>query len=140
MKIKTTELTGPALDWAVAQCEGEDYSPVITYSGIGTEYPATNYSSSWDMAGPLIDREGISVIRCDDVYGQDALGFCNNVRIPVWGATTGQHPIEYTIVGKKVYLDDVVYGPTALICAMRCFVSIKLGLVVDVPDGLLAAA
>jgi len=44
MKIKTTDLIGPALDWAVAQCEG-----------------AVNYvylpSTDWSQGGPIIDRE-----------------------------------------------------------------------------------
>lgn len=28
MKIKTSELTGPALDWAVAKCEGIRREPI----------------------------------------------------------------------------------------------------------------
>jgi hypothetical protein len=48
MKIKTNELTGAALDWAVAKAIGE-YKPVAVPS----------YSTDWAPGGPIIDREGI---------------------------------------------------------------------------------
>ena len=49
MKIKTNQLTGAALDWAVAECEG------VIYHG-----PAwTKYSTDWAQGGPIIEREKI---------------------------------------------------------------------------------
>lgn len=79
MKIKTSELTGPALDWAVAKCEGvevvawwcddrEAYYVVLAdsytnkatttfYAPDETYYPSTD----WLQGGPLIERAGISV-------------------------------------------------------------------------------
>ena len=49
--MKTLELTGPALDWAVAKCEG------IVYHG-----PAwTKYSTDWSQGGPIIEREIVSI-------------------------------------------------------------------------------
>jgi Protein of unknown function (DUF2591) len=50
MKIKTNELTGAALDWAVAKCEGFlcDYN----YSGA-----LALYSTDWSQGGPIIERE-----------------------------------------------------------------------------------
>jgi len=50
--MKTSELTGAALDWAVAKAIGE-YRPVAV--------PA--YSTDWTKGGPIIEREGISVAR-----------------------------------------------------------------------------
>ena len=51
MKIKTNQLTGAALDWAVAKCEG------VVYHG-----PAwTKYSTDWAQGGPIIEREGINL-------------------------------------------------------------------------------
>jgi hypothetical protein len=58
--MKTNELEGAALDWAIQQCEGqrkdidflwwtEDYSP----------------STDWAQGGPIIEREQISV---DAIY------------------------------------------------------------------------
>jgi len=50
MKIKTSELEGAALDYAVCICEGVKY--------IGTQ---SSYSISWLIAGPIIERESISL-------------------------------------------------------------------------------
>lgn len=47
MKIKTANLTGPALDWAVEQSLG------------GTWRPYIKYSTDWAQGGPIIEREGI---------------------------------------------------------------------------------
>jgi hypothetical protein len=48
--MKTSELTGAALDWAVAKAIGE-YKPL----------PVPNYSTDWAQGGPIIDREHISI-------------------------------------------------------------------------------
>ena len=52
--MQTSELTGAALDWAVAKCEGEvfDLSP----DGYYTYKPSRN----WAFGGPIIERESIS--------------------------------------------------------------------------------
>jgi len=51
MIIKTMDLTGAALDWAVAKCEGSAYHG-----------PAwTKYSTDWSQGGPIIERERIAV-------------------------------------------------------------------------------
>jgi len=49
--MKTSELQGAALDWAVAKCEvGEDISEI--------DDPHF-YSTDWAIGGPIIEREGI---------------------------------------------------------------------------------
>jgi hypothetical protein len=53
MKIKTSELSGPALDWAVAQAEG------LIYHGSAW----SNYFTNWAQGGPIIEREIDSVFR-----------------------------------------------------------------------------
>lgn len=97
MKIKTQELTGVALDWAVAKCEGAESIP--------------NYSESWKLAGPIIEREKIE-------FRYDRTGRWANA----WIAST---------------LERMLGGPTPLIAAMRCYVVAKLGDVVDIPEELL---
>lgn len=52
MKLKTSELTGVFLDWAVhvalhGECEG---------------YPEYEYSTDWAQGGPIIEREGIELV------------------------------------------------------------------------------
>jgi hypothetical protein len=51
MKIKTSELTGAALDWAVAKAIGE-YKPVAVPS----------YSTDWAQGGPIIERKNIGLV------------------------------------------------------------------------------
>jgi hypothetical protein len=53
--MKTSELTGAALDWAVAKCEGKvfDLSP----DGYYTYKPSRN----WALGGPIIERERINL-------------------------------------------------------------------------------
>lgn len=48
MKIKTSELQGAALDWAVAKCE--EAIPHLGYRP----------SDNWEQGGPIIEREKIS--------------------------------------------------------------------------------
>jgi hypothetical protein len=50
--MKTNELQGAALDWAVAQCE---YSPVR----YGFDDNCPEYSTDWAQGGPIIERERI---------------------------------------------------------------------------------
>ena len=50
MKIKTSELTGAALDWMVCVCEGESPSRY------------TRYSTDWAQGGPIIEKEKIDVV------------------------------------------------------------------------------
>jgi len=45
-----SELTGAALDWAVAKCKDED--PRMD----------TPYSTEWAFGGPIIEREGIELL------------------------------------------------------------------------------
>ena len=47
--MKTSELTGAALDWAVAVAE----------YGYGADYKTNRYSTDWAQGGPIIERERI---------------------------------------------------------------------------------
>jgi len=62
MKIKTTELTGAALDWAVAQCEAKNPSMFIFWQ-TGKLAAEHNYSTDWAQGGPIIEREKMAVLR-----------------------------------------------------------------------------
>lgn len=116
MKYKTAELTGALLDAAVAKATGMPYElmPQKTWGdGFGitivTPRPACfadgNYfepSTDWSKGGPLIERERIS-IRVD-TRGGNWVAFFDGAR-----ATSRQK------------------GESALIAAMRAYVSHKLG-------------
>ena len=64
MKVKISELSGAALDWAVAKCEGLDY----WHPEIGPSQP--EYSTEWAQGGPVIERKGISVMRVYKGYDE----------------------------------------------------------------------
>jgi len=68
--MRTSELQGAALDWAVAKAMGE-YKP--------TAVP--NYSTDWSQGGPIIEREGFGVFK----YSSG----------PEWTARTTDYPPKY---------------------------------------------
>ena len=121
MKVKTSELAGVALDWAVPKCEGKEIfidkeSPEFMCLGEMNLYrfSPTRY---WAQGGPIIETEGIN------------LGTQRN--------ESGFRPhLERMWHAQKDGRVHVGYGPTPLITAMRCYVSAKLGDEVDVPEGL----
>jgi hypothetical protein len=53
--MKTSELSGAALDWAVTKCEGYDHK--VT-SG---EWGMWGWATDWAQGGPIIEREGIAI-------------------------------------------------------------------------------
>ena len=116
MKIKTNQLTGAALDWAVAKCEG------VVYHG-----PAwTKYSTDWAQGGPIIERERIELKCWDGTWG---------VEKGTWVAEVLHEDRRYGGV-----MSSEGQGPTILLAAMRCYVASKLcdqfTNEVDVPDEL----
>ena len=106
--MKTSELTGAALDWAVAKCEvGAEF--------IGEIDDPHFYSTDWAHGGPIIERESIAILGDGDLYWEAEC---------VWAWARG--------------FDDGFFqkGPTPLIAAMRCYVTLKLGDEVEVPEEL----
>jgi len=57
--MKTMELTGAALDWAVTKCEGFDHSIDAGF----TEWGMNGWATDWAQGGPIIEREGIELFR-----------------------------------------------------------------------------
>jgi Protein of unknown function (DUF2591) len=110
MKIKTNQLTGAALDWAVAKCEGVTVLPKMR----GGCYVTLNkgetvllcYSTDWAQGGPIIEREKTTL----EWTGEDWMSYIRH--------------------------DEEFFGPTPLIAAMRCYVASKLGDEVEIPEEL----
>jgi len=112
-KIKTAELIGAALDWAVAQCElmRDDYvDRGLLVHRVGYGQPMPPYSTDWSQGGPIIDREAIQLMN-DPV------------------CTRGKHQ---AIIRRPPFLTG--YGDTKRVAAMRCYIMHKLGTEVEVPD------
>jgi hypothetical protein len=139
--VKTSELTGAVLDWAVSKCgdcsvylrrdfikarhkhlessaniafhlEYQSNDPIIGDIESGATTPLPSYSTDWSQGGPIIEREKISLL---------AFGLVD------WKAT-----FDY---GGSSTSDQ--YGPTPLIAALRCYVTSKLGDNVEIPEELL---
>lgn len=124
MKIKTSELTGAALDWAVAKSIGHRvaesygsyiriYLPDLKQSGYTLAFcPSTD----WAQGGPIIERERMD-IECWDFHSMP------------WKASMWWDD-EFSSG------DIEMHGPTPLIAAMRCYVASKLGDEVEIPEEL----
>lgn len=124
MKVKTNELIGPALDWAVAKCEGfhyfpKDEGPTYVHKDSGEWHHSGSYTPSvkWAQGGPIKDEERITL----NYKNLDGTGPCEAYYL-------------------RTLFDDeggwYQHGPTSLIAAMRCYVASKLGDEVDVPEEL----
>ena len=57
--MKTSELTGAALDWAVAQCKGVAIESFMAAQSFDEH--AYQYSTGWAQGGPIIEREMIQI-------------------------------------------------------------------------------
>jgi len=133
MGKKTAELTGAALNWAAAMCQGDKvFRPRLGRPGdwdkeayladgsddrwvVRVQNPTVarfvdwtyNPSGDWMQGGPIIERERIDVLY--------------------------EHDLRWIAVPQKGIES---YGPTPLIAAMRCYVASKLGDEVEIPDEL----
>ena len=131
--MKTSELTGTALDWAVGVAQGMQWerdpdiglyhrSPsgsryvlkMLDYATMD-DWSLTPYAptESWSVAGPIIEREFIQL----------GGGITNNE--PRWFAIRVKDDKSGACKG---------HGPTPLIAAMRCFVASRLGDEVEIPS------
>jgi hypothetical protein len=118
--MKTTEMTGAALDWAVAKCEGRkpSYHQGVVRATAHPDFPASApmfgpeliYSTNWAQGGPIIEREGITLASPTPIASE----WC----AMLWGVKAKQS------------------GTTPLIAAMRCFVASKLGDNIEIPKEL----
>jgi len=113
MKVKTSELSGAALDWVVAEADG---TPIYRSGKTMTRMDMDGNvywkpSTDWAQGGQIIEDE------CLDLEHRPA------------GASR-----EWYAVSKHQAIFGS--GDTPLIAAMRCFVALALGLEVEVPEDL----
>lgn len=105
-KMKTNELTGAALNWAVAKCEGvPEYLLDKPWRASELLEP---YSTDWSQGGVIIEREKICV-------------------------STGTLAPWMAWVYDGLEMVGIEQGPTPLIAVMRCYVASKLGDTVEIP-------
>jgi hypothetical protein len=129
--MKTSELTGVALDWAVAKSAGvgvhmsrggwvvfdsdshAEFSNGYNDSKMQMFKPSTN----WAQGGVIIERERISI---------EYMAGAGDGGLDVWVATRVENP---------AFAEE--QGDTPLIASMRAYVASKLGDEVEIPDELL---
>lgn len=136
--VNTADLTGPALNWAVACIEGleapdarEGTPPVCCPPGLcdAQEFePSTN----WAQAGLLIDKWKIDVA---------------TVKWPSTGEWVASMAMDWLESEARRQLDSKPLGwfhhqlgPTAQVAAMRCLVVSQLGPEVKIPAIIAAAS
>ena len=122
--MKTSDLTGAALDWAVARCEGKQVAK-LSANGVYVEVLAVDCdallgrdffspSVSWAQGGPIMER----------IKGLIQKTWLDTSR-PELQCECHIHNYEG---------DWIQFGPAPLIAAMRCYVASKLGDEVDIPE------
>jgi hypothetical protein len=109
MKIKTSELEGAALDWAVAKAQGYEVVDGIAWKDDVADFNMDCFSPSelWAQGGPIIERE-----KC--------IATLERLNGGLWRV---QAPYDRAQDRPGPYY----YGPTPLVAAMRCYVASKLG-------------
>jgi Protein of unknown function (DUF2591) len=115
MNIKTSELTGIALDWAVTRAGRPDRGNMTIWRCGYIDYNMHHYCSDPARGIDIMEREKIGVMPV--TVSRDA-------------NETGWRAEHFTIAA-------TAYGPTIMVAAMRCYVVSKLGDEVDIPEGLL---
>jgi hypothetical protein len=123
-EVKTVDLAGPALDWAIAQIEGVEVAIAAPQYGTGWRVYKPNFggkyspSTDWAFGGPLVEKHRISFVTHgtgpDDEDGNE----------PIVALTSG---LNYRALAAK----------THLLAACRAIVAAKLGDTVQVPKELL---
>jgi hypothetical protein len=116
--VNTKDLTGHALDWAVARAIGLRPSLFI-FTKTKALDPEHWYSTDWARGGPLTSRARISIHYCRDLRDSSESAKYVHAETPVhvhhWYSRGWDNP---------------------LVAAMRCLVASELGVSVDVPEAL----
>lgn len=123
--MKTSELIGPTLNWAVARCVtlGVDHLRISgkqVYIKDQDTLIECKFQDDWGQGGPIIDKEGIEIV----------------IRNPVYFPKGNENGDYWEPLFEAVLNGTHEYGPTPLISGMRCFVASKLGNEVEIPEAL----
>lgn len=115
-KIAASELSGAALNWAVALCANPGahltHDRIFVDLGMDTaDFVIPDYANRWDLIGPMIDRHRISVISDFDEIKDGWIAESYDAKV-------------------------MEFGPTAAVALLRCYVASTLGDHIDIPSQL----
>lgn len=115
MKIKTQNLTGKALDWAVQKVlfARQDYTKPWILERHAAGDPCGSASTDWSQGGHIIERE----------------------RIHVWPRIRSAE-FKAFVIRPSGEVQFTAFGPTPLVAAMRCVCLAYLGEEVELPESL----
>ena len=136
--IKVSEVSGAALDWLVAKCEGLEIfiscgTVMRRYQTNAKQEPVFSPSANPAQAWPIIEREGIN-LRAIRKLGHAFDG--QWLAMPAEFAGTGENVRWIKFLFGELDKRRRWQGETSLIAAMRCYVASKLGDTVEVPEEL----
>ena len=125
--MKTSELKGAALDWAVAKCEDilHPWGYIRIQDGRVMWITPRDHETAdqWHQYSPSTDwAQGGPIIECENIELSPPFTSVDGLEFPTWCATI------------KDKASQMAY--TALGAAMRCFVASRLGDDVDIPEEL----
>ena len=157
--IKTADLTGAALDYAVAMAgawkHAHEHFPTMTLDSTFKGYRAFRFeggrvvcqlvpnnpfrqdhviyepSASWEIAGPIIEREQIGI------GSPGSRVHRNGGQNAGWGAS-GHWTATTWVAGVNGRRSIAFHETSPLVAAMRCYVQHKLGDSVDIPQELMS--
>ena len=119
MLVATSELSGAALDWVVAKCEGNSYAEATNNPFLykWNNYLIPHYSTDWSQGGTIIERlmKEVSYFFLEN----DFFNYGHHCALSIT-----PHDNHHG------------YGASPLIASMRCYVSSKLGDYVEIPNEL----
>jgi len=116
VKVKTSELSGKALDWAVAETQGRKRI-TTTRKEFGLNVAkkiVPPYSTEWAWCGPLIADHKLNISHNPSGRRPEEPWFCCDNSETFWSI-----------------------GETAMVAICRAVVAAKLGDEVDIPDELM---
>lgn len=132
MKIKTSALTGVALDWAAATAKGEDHTNIHGHL-VAELIP--RYSTDWAQGGPLKETHAIATRKAAGKwYAIHSADLGDGERAP-WCKFTFRNVPRGASTSRQCLFE----APTELIAALRCIVAYVLGNEVEIPDELTPA-
>lgn len=137
MIVNTNKLHNLALDYAVAVAEGMKHADgdifikdgMVLYRNRSTPWGYFKPSESWNQGGPIIEREEISIRPPRDTFAPNGS--------KVSSVEDGWFATNYSKFEGETMPNVSRFGETALIAAMRCYVTHKLGNNIDIPEELL---